>query len=108
MIKLQSVHVKKEVPSEYDIVCRQKHLQFRYPSPFRFVSAVTTLPLLGTDQSLLQLCVERVSKPTFVLLNSMGILSLNVVAALLDSLCYNLFFRDFISRSTDRLLLPVT
>lgn len=70
--------------------------------------AVTTLPLLGTDQSLMPVCVERVSKPTFVLLNSMGILSLNVVAALLDFFCYNLFFREFMSKITDCLLLPMT
>lgn len=52
--------------------------------------------------------VERVSKPALVLLNSMGILSLNVVAALLDSFCYNLFFREFMSRSIDCLLLLVS
>lgn len=105
---LQRVQVKTEVPSEYSLVFRQKCLQFQYPSPFHFLRAVTTLPLLGTDQSLMPVCVERVSKPTFVLLNSMGILSLDVVAALLDFFCYNLFFREFMSKSTDCLLLPVT
>lgn len=49
------------------------------------VAAVPALPLLGTDQRLPQLYTEHVSKPTFVLMNSMGILSLNGAAAPLDS-----------------------
>lgn len=40
---------------------------------------------LGDRQSLPQLYMEHVSKPSFVLMNSMGILSLNVAAAPLDS-----------------------